>query len=209
MNTYSTDARVRAREERRERILAAAWPLFSQHGFDQVTMAQIAEAAGVSTRTVFNHFPRKDDIVFRHDALVLGMFERSIRERKPGQRISEAVMENALDMVDLDPGYPGEFAQMVHMIAMSPALQQRRLEMFETHTRIARDALIGEDPSLEAGGLADGLARAMTGFHWSAMEARGASMARGEDPDAVREAAIEVIRRGYAVLSGGFAAAGY
>ncbi|MBL5972691.1 MAG: TetR family transcriptional regulator [Candidatus Leucobacter sulfamidivorax] len=208
MSTPSTDARVRAREERRERILDAAWPLFSEHGFERVTMAQIAAAAGVSTRTVFNHFPRKDDIVFRHDELVLTMFERSLRERRPGQRISEAVMENALDMIDLDPGYPGEFAQAVHMIAMSPTLQQRRLSMFEAHTRITRDALLEQDPSLERGGLADGLARAMTGFHWSAMEARGAAMARGESPEAVRETAIETIRRGYAILEAGFAAAG-
>jgi len=202
------DARVRAREQRRERILAAAWPLFSEYGFEAVTMAQIADVAGVSTRTVFNHFPRKDDIVFLHDELVLGMFERCIRERGPGRRISEAVRENALEMVDLDPGYPGEFARAVHMIAMSPTLQQRRLAMFEAHTGIVRDALVEEDPELEEGGLADGLARAMTGVHWSAMEARGTAMARGESEAEARRTTIAAIHRGYDLLGSGFASHG-
>jgi len=42
----------------RSRILEVANRLFLERGFDTVTVAEVARAAGVSTVTVFNHFPR-------------------------------------------------------------------------------------------------------------------------------------------------------
>jgi len=55
--------RERNRAEQRERILAAAFGLFSQRGFDEVRMADVADAAGVSRATVFNHFGSKQGLV--------------------------------------------------------------------------------------------------------------------------------------------------
>src|SRR5258708_14847985 len=48
----------------RETIVAAAMELFAARGFDAVTVAEIARAAGVSEKTVFNYFPAKEDLVF-------------------------------------------------------------------------------------------------------------------------------------------------
>lgn len=45
-------------------ILRAAWALFETRGFDAVTMSEIAEQAGVSRRTLFNHFPHKVALLF-------------------------------------------------------------------------------------------------------------------------------------------------
>lgn len=45
-----------------ERILASAEALFSQHGFDAVSINTIAEHAGVSKANVFHHFNSKDDL---------------------------------------------------------------------------------------------------------------------------------------------------
>jgi AcrR family transcriptional regulator len=46
----------------RARILAVATGLFVERGYDAVTVAEIARQAGVSSVTVFNHFPRKEDL---------------------------------------------------------------------------------------------------------------------------------------------------
>jgi len=53
-----------------ERIARAAIELFAERGFEQTTVAQIAERAGVTRRTYFRHFADKRDVVFGdHDRL--------------------------------------------------------------------------------------------------------------------------------------------
>jgi AcrR family transcriptional regulator len=52
--------RERQTRERRASIHAAAVELVFEHGLDEVTVARIAEAAEVSTRTFFNYFPTKE-----------------------------------------------------------------------------------------------------------------------------------------------------
>jgi AcrR family transcriptional regulator len=62
------DSPIGKRAANRERIrgdlAAAAIRLFEEYGFDEVTVDEVAEAAGVSRRTLFRHFATKSDIVF-------------------------------------------------------------------------------------------------------------------------------------------------
>jgi AcrR family transcriptional regulator len=55
--------RARSRDEQSRRILGAAFALFSERGFEEVTMADVAEAAQVARGTVFNHFRSKQGLV--------------------------------------------------------------------------------------------------------------------------------------------------
>ena len=55
--------RDRKREETRDRLLDAGTRLFAERGYDAVTAAEIADAAGVTERTFFRHFPTKADLV--------------------------------------------------------------------------------------------------------------------------------------------------
>ena len=56
--------RERKKRQTREAIAAAAMALFHERGFDAVTVADVARAADVSEKTVFNYFPTKEDLVF-------------------------------------------------------------------------------------------------------------------------------------------------
>jgi AcrR family transcriptional regulator len=49
--------RERKKRQTRDSIALAAMELFQARGFDDVTVAEVAHAAGVSDKTVFNHFP--------------------------------------------------------------------------------------------------------------------------------------------------------
>ncbi|MEN9865242.1 MAG: hypothetical protein RL748_832 [Pseudomonadota bacterium] len=49
-------------ERKREAIMQAAIAEFRDHGFDATSMDKIAAQAQVSKRTVYNHFPSKDDL---------------------------------------------------------------------------------------------------------------------------------------------------
>jgi AcrR family transcriptional regulator len=53
----------RRRRQTRDRIAQTALALFSERGYDAVTIADIAEAADVAKQTVVNHFPAKDDLL--------------------------------------------------------------------------------------------------------------------------------------------------
>jgi AcrR family transcriptional regulator len=53
----------RRRRQTRERIANTALALFSERGYDAVTIAEIAEAADVAKQTVVNHFPAKEDLL--------------------------------------------------------------------------------------------------------------------------------------------------
>jgi AcrR family transcriptional regulator len=55
--------RERQRSETRRMIQAHAVRLFTDRGYDAVTVAEVAEAAGVSAMTVYRHFPTKEDLV--------------------------------------------------------------------------------------------------------------------------------------------------
>jgi AcrR family transcriptional regulator len=56
--------RERKKAELRQRISGTATELFLRHGFEQVSVSEIAEAADVARPTVFAHFPRKEDLFF-------------------------------------------------------------------------------------------------------------------------------------------------
>jgi len=62
-----SDRRSRKRLATRQGISDAATRLFMERGFDHVTVDEIAEAADVGRMTVFNHFPRKEDMFFDRD----------------------------------------------------------------------------------------------------------------------------------------------
>jgi AcrR family transcriptional regulator len=56
--------RERKRRRTRDDIVAAAYQLFGRHGYDQVTVADIVDAADVSRSTFFRYFGDKQEVVF-------------------------------------------------------------------------------------------------------------------------------------------------
>ena len=53
----------RRKQQTRGEIIRAAFELFGQHGYEDVSMDSVAEAAGVSRATLFNYFPQKELIL--------------------------------------------------------------------------------------------------------------------------------------------------
>jgi AcrR family transcriptional regulator len=87
------------RAEQRDGILAAAFGLFSQRGFDEVRMADVARAAGVSRATVFNHFGSKQGLVDGITEQVLlyyqGMLDAALADtRSPTPALLRALFDH-------------------------------------------------------------------------------------------------------------------
>src|SRR3954471_6048854 len=75
------DRRNRKRLATRQGISDAATRLFIERGFDNVTVDEIAEAADVGRMTVFNHFPRKEDMFFDRDEEGRETVREALRQR--------------------------------------------------------------------------------------------------------------------------------
>src|ERR1700684_1954710 len=85
--------RERKKAATRQALADAALRLFLEQGYDQVTVRDIAEAADVSTTTLFKHFPGKEALVFDEDADNEGALVAAVRHRVPRQSIFAALRD--------------------------------------------------------------------------------------------------------------------
>ncbi len=70
--------RVRRKRATREALAAEAMALFVAHGFDAVSVDEIAIAAGVSRRTFFRYFPTKESVFFAAQEARLAAFQAAL-----------------------------------------------------------------------------------------------------------------------------------
>ncbi|GBE24779.1 MAG TPA: TetR/AcrR family transcriptional regulator [Actinobacteria bacterium] len=91
---------------RTRRALAdSAVSLFSEHGYDSITMADVAAAAGVSRRTAFRYFPAKDELLLDYSKRWMDVFDESVETNKAlpvGERLRVASHAIA-DHIEQDP----------------------------------------------------------------------------------------------------------
>jgi AcrR family transcriptional regulator len=84
--------RERKRARTREALIDAAAELFERRGYDGTTIADIAAAADISTRTFFSYFASKEDVLFPDaDARVVAALT-AIDERRPDERPTEILL---------------------------------------------------------------------------------------------------------------------
>jgi AcrR family transcriptional regulator len=134
-------ARERRRQETRARIVDAAAELFAERGFDAVSVMEIARRAGVVEKTVFNHFPVKEGLVFDADPPMRAALLDAVRRRPAGESVSAAAGGFVVAAVGLlgSPEAADGVARMARVIRGSRTLQVREREILGELT----DALAG------------------------------------------------------------------
>src|SRR5271169_3469768 len=127
MSTPS-DRRSRKRLATRQVISDTATHLFIERGFDQVTVDEIAAAADVGRMTVFNHFPRKEDMFFDRDEEARAALRAALRERDPAvspvetlRRLAHRVVAEQRPYVEFSP----VSRRYVEAVAASESLKAR------------------------------------------------------------------------------------
>jgi AcrR family transcriptional regulator len=127
--------------------MKAALELYSERGFDQTTVAEIAERAGLTERTFFRHFTDKREALFSgefHDLLMKTLVEAP-RSATPIEAVT-AAFEAAGGVLE----QRRELTRKRHaLIAANSALRERELMKFATLATEMADALgeRGVDPS--------------------------------------------------------------
>jgi AcrR family transcriptional regulator len=115
------------KQQTREHVAAEAMRLFAMRGFDHVTVAEIAEAADVSEKTVFNYFSTKEDVFFDEVPARLTALATAIRERKRGESVFSVL--RGLQSRDAGRLTSERFATFARIIEESHALQTKELEI--------------------------------------------------------------------------------
>ncbi|MGW7491679.1 TetR/AcrR family transcriptional regulator [Streptomyces sp. NPDC054786] len=132
------DGRLTLRERKklrtRQRISGEATLLFIRRGFENVTVAEVARAAEVSTMTVFNYFPRKEDLFLDRIPEGRELIIRTVRERGADESPLAALRRVTLGLLaERHPlGAVGEgFGHFWRTVLDSPALRARGREAVE------------------------------------------------------------------------------
>src|ERR1051326_9209209 len=142
----ATGLRERRKQETRQAISDIATRMFVERGFDEVTIAQVAAAAGVAKMTVTNYFPRKEDLVFDRAEAVVRRLADVIAARAPGESMLAAIRRDYAEAVaraDVPLGLSSP--AFVRMIESSPMLASRGLEMMYLRERALGDAIAAEE----------------------------------------------------------------
>jgi AcrR family transcriptional regulator len=141
--------RERKKEQTRQLIAETARQLFAKRGFDAVTVAEVARAADVSEATVFNYFPRKEDLVYGRLESFEDELLAAVRDRAPGESALQAFGRFVLEPRGLlgAKNADEQLLSITRMIAESPALLAREEEIFLRYTRSLASLLAEETGS--------------------------------------------------------------
>ncbi|MEU6972982.1 TetR family transcriptional regulator [Kitasatospora aureofaciens] len=151
--------------ERKRRLVAdeltgAALRLFAEHGFDAVTVDDIAASTGMSKRTFFRYFASKEDVVVRFLTELGGGMRAELAARPPGEPPSTALRNAVRAAVDACAGHSDRTLRVVRLILGTPALRARFLERQAQWRdelaavladRLGLDSATGLHPRLAAG----------------------------------------------------------
>lgn len=136
--------RERKKRELRNHISGVATRLFLERGFEGVTVAEIAETADVSTMTVFNHFPRKENLFLDRGPEISELLTAAVRDREQDEPPLAALRRMSLRLIDERhplSGLVDGMGRFLQVVLDSPALSSRWREMNEEATTALAETL--------------------------------------------------------------------
>jgi len=190
--------RERKKLRTRQLLSETARRLFSERGFEHVSVADVARAAEVSPATVFNYFASKEDLVYAGLEAFEAQLLAAVRERATGETALDAFARFVLQPRGLlatdDEAAAEELARIVRMIAASPALLAREQQILDGYTQALARLLAGEAGAEEGDVQAYVVANALIGVHRALIEHVRERVVAG--PFDRRRLARDVRRRG-------------
>jgi len=189
MNT-ELGLRERKKQQTRRAIADAAKRLFLEHGFDQVSVAEVARAADVSEQTVFNYFPTKEDLVFERMDTFEHELLAAVRNRPEGEPALHAFVRFILNRSNSAMAGDGKrrVAQLTRLVTVSPSLMSRERQIVAQYTD-ALAALLADETGAAPDDIEPRLAaEAMMAFHRSLIDfARRRALSRKGGADLAAE----------------------
>ena len=155
MSERKPTLRERQRSETRRAIQAHAVRLFTDRGYDAVTVSDVAEAVGVSAMTVYRHFPTKEDLVLvdQPALLIAERVAASSATHSLVRRVGGALVEAATALTGGgdEPAANERFLlDCLRLMVSTPALRARHLDSQYALQQAVVDALGADTADPEA-----------------------------------------------------------
>ncbi|WP_447593931.1 TetR family transcriptional regulator [Aquipseudomonas campi] len=207
-----SDRRSRKRLVTRQAISNVATQLFFERGFDQVTVDEIAAAADVGRMTVFNYFPRKEDLFFDRDEEGRELLQEAFRQCDPKVAPIEVLRLFAHRLVAQQSPYVEFSARsqgFIETIENSETLKARARAIRDELAQVVTEALaesVGTEPADPVAHLAAGLVLAT----WSvAFIQAHRTFRQGRDANEATAMFLDLVDRGASGLRAALAGTPY
>jgi AcrR family transcriptional regulator len=200
----ATGLRERKKQETREQIARVAMTLFLERGFEAVTVAEVADAAGVSEKTVFNYFPAKEDLVFPDgEARWAALLDR-IRDRPPGASLVEPFRAATHDYLDrVATGDVDELTARPRLVMRSEALRARLFVWWEQEAALLASVVADAAGDKEGRIVPAVVARTLAWTHRTTFRAAFTRLMDGEDQKRVARDLRKQADEAYDLLEAG------
>jgi AcrR family transcriptional regulator len=173
--------------------------MFEAQGFDEVTISQVADAAGVSKMTVTNYFPRKEDLVFYRAEAIIASLADVAATRAHGESLLAAIRRDYAERMacgDVTLGPPT--ARFARMVQGSHVLISRTREIADLTEQALGDAIAAEtgadDPQQRI------VAAQLTSVHRVLFAEGTRRILAGQAPDEIRQVLAAAARRAFDLL---------
>lgn len=184
-NTSQPSLRERKQARTRQALIDAAAELFERQGYDETTVAEIAAAAEIGTRTFFGYFAGKEDILFPDSDARARATIAAIADRDPADGPVDVLLR-ALDTIaesDADMVSPMAAVRM-RLFRTVPAVRGKALQVqLAAQREIARELHVAFPDELDrvsAAALAGALTGAVSGALDALMDEEGTDGADAE-----------------------------
>jgi AcrR family transcriptional regulator len=175
---------IMSKPSARDRLAEAAFALFDEHGYEQTTVDDITDRAGLGRTTFFRHYRSKEDVIFPdHDHLLDQIRERL---RTSSHSTALAAVSDAVRLVILHYLQEGELARRRYALTSRvPALRDREIASVARYQRLFREFITNwmTDTAEPAPLRAEVMAAAVVAAHNHVLR----RWLRGESPDPARE----------------------
>lgn len=192
-------------------ISDAAITLFLERGFDKVAVADVAAAAEVSTMTVFNHFPTKEDLVLHRFEDHVDEIVATVAHREPGESALAAVRRQflaGLDRHDVVTGLDDDEHVLAfrRMVLAAPSLRLRVLDQ-ATRTVDALASALAEQTGTAPDDITARIAASqLCSAQIELVRENVRRLTGGESADAVYPDAVRAAHKAFALLENGLGA---
>lgn len=156
------------RSRTRQALVDAAYELFSRHGFEATTIADIAARAEVGTRTFFSYFPTKEDVLFPESDTRVRVALAAIDGRAPDDEPADVLLRALGEAGESGDDLTGPLAAMrIELTQQVASVRGRALQLqWEAQRTIARHlaaAYPGRLDEVSAAALVGAFVGAITG----------------------------------------------